>query len=74
MAAYLSGDEAKIARGKTPRETLADWMVSPNNTQLAATAVNRVWQHLIGRGMTESVDDLDKASPPATVLSLGPSG
>lgn len=62
-AAFLGGDQATIAKGKTPRETLADWMVSPDNSLFAATAVNRVWQHLIGRGMTESVDDLDKASP-----------
>ena len=62
-AAFLGGEEAKIANGKTSRETLADWMVSENNTMFAATAVNRVWQHLIGRGMTDSVDDLDKASP-----------
>ena len=61
-AMYLGGDEAKIATGKTPREALADWMVSENNTMFAATAVNRIWQHLIGRGMTDSVDDLDKAS------------
>lgn len=62
-AAFLGGEQAKIAKGKTPRETLADWLVSPSNSMFAATAVNRVWQHLIGRGMTESVDDLDKASP-----------
>lgn len=62
-AAFLSGEKAKIPRDKTPRETLADWMVAPSNSMFAATAVNRVWQHLLGRGMTESVDDLDKASP-----------
>ena len=62
-AAFLTGEPAKIARDKTPRETLADWMVAPNNSMFAATAVNRVWQHLLGRGMTDSVDDLDKASP-----------
>ena len=62
-AAFLTGESAKISRDKTPRETLADWMVSPSNSMFAATAVNRVWQHLLGRGMTDSVDDLDKASP-----------
>jgi hypothetical protein len=62
-AAFLDGEPAKIATGKTPRESLADWMVSPNNSLFAATAVNRVWQQLLGRGMTDSVDDLDKASP-----------
>ncbi|MEK6257431.1 MAG: DUF1549 domain-containing protein [Planctomycetota bacterium] len=62
-AVFLGGEEAKIANGKTSRETLADWMVAENNSLFASTAVNRVWQHLIGRGMTDSVDDLDKASP-----------
>lgn len=62
-AAFLGAGEAKIARGKTPRETLADWMVAPENRQFSATAVNRVWMYLVGHGMTESVDDLDKASP-----------
>ncbi len=62
-AAFLGGEQAKIRKGKTARETLADWMVAPDNSLFAATAVNRVWQHLLGRGMTESVDDLDKASP-----------
>jgi hypothetical protein len=62
-AVFLGGEPAKIANGKTARETLADWMVAEDNPLFAATVVNRVWQHLIGRGMTESVDDLDKASP-----------
>ncbi len=62
-AMFLGGDEAKIRSGKTPRETLADWMVAKENSLFAATAVNRVWMYLLGRGLTESVDDLDKASP-----------
>jgi hypothetical protein len=62
-AAFLGGESAKFENGKTPRDTLVDWMVAPDNTLFAATAVNRVWQHLIGHGMTDSVDDLDQASP-----------
>lgn len=62
-AVFLGGGEANIASGKSARETLADWMVAENNPQFAATVVNRVWQHLIGNGITDSVDDLDKASP-----------
>jgi hypothetical protein len=62
-AMYLGGESAKIASGRTPRQELAAWMVSPRNTQFAATAVNRVWLHLVGRGLTDSVDDLDRASP-----------
>lgn len=61
-ATYLGGGPAKVPAGKTPRQALADWMVSPENSQFAATAVNRVWQQLVGRGLTDSVDDLDLAS------------
>ena len=58
-----SGEPAKLNNGKMARETVADWITAPENTLFAATAVNRVWLHLLGRGLTESVDDLDKASP-----------
>jgi hypothetical protein len=62
-AAYLGGESAQIPPDRTAREMLADWLVSPNNPQFAATAVNRVWMYLLGRGMTDSVDDLDHAEP-----------
>lgn len=61
-ATYLGGGPANVPAGKTPRQALADWMVSRENSQFAATAVNRVWQQLVGRGLTDSVDDLDLAS------------
>jgi len=61
-AVFLDGQEPKIGAGKTPRDVLADWMVSPANEEFSSTAVNRVWMYLLGRGMTESVDDLDLAS------------
>lgn len=63
QAVFLGGKEAKLGRGKSARETLADWIVSEDNPLFAATTVNRVWLHLIGRGLTDSVDDLDQASP-----------
>src|SRR5262245_28173740 len=62
VAKYLGGEEARVGSGQTPRQALADWMVSPENKQFGATAVNRVWLYLMGRGMTDSVDDLDRAS------------
>ncbi|MBW8886017.1 MAG: DUF1553 domain-containing protein, partial [Planctomycetia bacterium] len=48
---------------KPPRQVLAEWLVSPQNHNFAATAVNRVWQYLCGRGLAGSVDDLDRVSP-----------
>lgn len=52
-----------IPGAKSPREFLADWMISPENPNFAATAVNRIWQYLCGRGLAGSVDDLDQVTP-----------
>lgn len=60
--------DASIPAGKTPRQVFASWMVSDANPQFAATAVNRVWQHLCGRGLYANVDDLDQAKPEERLL------
>ncbi len=52
---------AKVPDDKYPREMLADWIVSKENPNFAATAVNRVWQQLCGQGLIPHVDDLDQA-------------
>jgi hypothetical protein len=53
----------ELPTDKPPRQVLAEWLVSPQNHNFAATAVNRVWQYLCGRGLAGSVDDLDRVSP-----------
>lgn len=53
----------EIPADKSGRELLADWMVSPENPNFSATAVNRTWQYLCGRGLAGSVDDLDQVTP-----------
>jgi hypothetical protein len=63
-ARFLWGTEAAtIPADQSPREAFANWVVSRDNPNFSATAVNRVWQYLCGRGMTGAVDDLDTASP-----------
>jgi hypothetical protein len=63
VATYLKGEAASIPRTKLPREVLAAWMTSRDNLDFASTAVNRVWQHLNGRGLVPDVDNLDLAAP-----------
>jgi hypothetical protein len=53
----------QLPAGKSPRQVLADWIVAPDNPNFAATAVNRVWQHLCGRGLAGPVDELDRSTP-----------
>ena len=47
------------------RTELATWMTSVDNTYFSKALVNRVWSHLLGRGLVEPVDDL-RVSNPAT--------
>lgn len=64
VAKLLWDDEPlkEIPAEKSPREVLADWLVSPENPNFAATAVNRVWQYLCGRGLAGAVDELDRVT------------
>ena len=59
-ARFLGGAVAEIPPGQRPEEVLADWMTSPTNPNFGATAVNRVWEHLYGRGAVSEIDDLDR--------------
>ena len=70
--AALLGDAATIAPSseKLPRQVLAEWLTSPDNPHFAATAVNRTWRQLCGRGLTVSVDDLDAATPEERAVLL----
>jgi hypothetical protein len=65
-----SDGPAEIPADKFPRDLLADWMVSKQNPNFAAAAVNRVWQQLCGQGLIPHVDDLDQASPKDRALVL----
>lgn len=47
------------------RVRLADWLVSPENRYFAPSIVNRVWYHLLGRGLVDPVDDFRDTNPAA---------
>ncbi|WP_182867147.1 DUF1553 domain-containing protein [Rhodopirellula sp. JC639] len=62
-AKFLWEDEALEDASRAPRIRLARWMTSPENPNFAATAVNRFWQLLVGRGLYADIENLDLASP-----------
>ena len=48
-----------------PRVELASWMTSPDNPYFARNLANRIWAHLLGRGLVEPVDDVRATNPPS---------
>jgi hypothetical protein len=53
-----------LAQAKTDRRTaLAAWLTGAENPFFARSLVNRVWFHLIGRGIVEPVDDFRDSNP-----------
>jgi hypothetical protein len=46
-------------------QALADWIARPDNPFFARAQVNRVWYHLLGRGIVEPDDDFRASNPPA---------
>lgn len=50
------------------RSRLARWLTSRDNPYFSATAVNRFWQHFVGRGLYADVENLDLATPDERVF------
>ena len=46
-----------IAPKSSGRAELADWIANPENPLTARVYVNRIWHHLFGRGIVQSVDN-----------------
>jgi hypothetical protein len=43
---------------------LAEWVASPDNPFFARAQVNRIWLHLMGRGLVDPNDDFRATNPP----------
>jgi hypothetical protein len=47
------------------RRHLAGWLTAADNPYFARSIANRVWAHLVGRGIVEPVDDFRETNPPS---------
>ncbi|MBI1841402.1 MAG: DUF1553 domain-containing protein [Verrucomicrobia bacterium] len=59
----LGARASTAPQGADRRVELARWMTSPDTTQFSRAIVNRVWRHMMGRGLVEPVDDLRPTNP-----------
>jgi hypothetical protein len=70
---FLGGEEPDTA-GKDRRQVLAEWLASPKNPYFAKNLANMVWQHFLGKGIVDPVDDVrisNPASNPELLETLG---
>jgi hypothetical protein len=61
---FLGGGVPQLKEGTDRRAVLAAWVTSPRNPFFARVAVNRIWYHLLGRGIVEPADDFRDSNPP----------
>jgi hypothetical protein len=68
--ARLLGSNGPIERGEAAEmNRLAKWLTDPTNKLFGQAQVNRVWYHLMGRGLVDPVDDF-RPTNPASIPSL----
>ena len=66
----LHGQPSRPDEGDNYLDLLADWLTR-DNRQFDRNLANRVWFHLLGRGIVEPVDDFRDSNPPANPALAG---
>ena len=61
---FLGGPSPEI-KEVTRRESVAGWLASPENPWFARNVVNIVWDHYMGVGIVDPVDDVRVSNPPS---------
>jgi len=56
---------AEAAAAPDRRVVFARWLTHPENPFFAKAVVNRIWYHLLGKGIVDPVDDIRESNPPA---------
>jgi hypothetical protein len=67
---FLGGQRPKLVDGDDRLRALADWVADPDNPFFARAQANRVWYHLMGRGIVEPNDDFRASNPPSNPALL----
>jgi hypothetical protein len=60
----LQGD-VDVPADQDRRVVFAEWLTKPDNPFFAKSLTNRIWGHLLGRGLVDPVDDFRDSNPPS---------
>ena len=63
VPAFLGGEKPRVSGERDELLALAEWL--PHSPMFARMQVNRVWFHLLGRGLVDPVDDFRASNPPS---------
>lgn len=61
----LDGPRPALSPSMDARRPLVDWLTDRDDPRLARAVVNRYWEHFLGRGLVDPVDDFRESNPPA---------
>jgi hypothetical protein len=59
----LLGEAAPVPTESDRLLALADWVAAKDNSFFARAQANRVWYHLLGRGLVDPIDDFRPTNP-----------
>lgn len=62
-AAFLGAPMPTLASDQDELKAVAEWLTSADHPLFAKAQVNRVWYHLMGRGLVDPVDDFRITNP-----------
>ena len=57
--------DLKLPADRDELDALADWLTSRENPWFSKMQANRIWFHLMGRGLVDPVDDFRASNPPS---------
>jgi hypothetical protein len=60
---YPGAGDQDVPAGADRRAAFADWLTKPDNAFFAKSVANRVWFHLMGKGIVDPVDDFRDSNP-----------
>ena len=56
--------DAPLPHARDRLHATADWITKPDNPFFAKVQVNRIWKHMLGRGIVDPIDDFRITNPP----------